>query len=107
MQNQLLPLLEDLKQNYSTKKSSIIIQILYEEMTSFTDLYENSIYSKSCFNGQDEKFYDELAILFVEENKTDLINLQQELFKIDNIHYPLLKVVDMYFWQEGYNKEIQ
>ena len=38
-------------------------------------------------------------------NKIELTKLQQELFIIDNIHYPSLKVVDMYFWHEGYNLE--
>lgn len=58
------------------------------------------------FHKMNEKSYKAL-FQFVEENKTELIELQTELNKIDKFHYPLLKVVDMYFWHEGYNIVIQ
>lgn len=48
------------------------------------------------------KSYEEL-FQFIEEYKTELTQLQKELYKIDAIHYPLLKIVDMYFWHEGFS----
>lgn len=48
----------------------------------------------------------ELIIDFVENNKSKIVVLQQKFFKEDNVYYPLFKVVDMYFWNEGFKKEI-
>lgn len=56
------------------------------------------------FYKMNENSYKEL-FLFVERHKTEFAKLQQELYIIDNIHYPMLKVVDMYFWHEGFNKK--
>ncbi|MFD2907192.1 hypothetical protein ACFSX9_00445 [Flavobacterium ardleyense] len=70
---------------------------------AFDRYYNNGVKANGfTFNKMNEKSYKEL-FQFVEDNKADLIKLQQELYKIDTIHYPLLKVVDMYFWHEGYN----
>lgn len=32
-----------------------------------------------------------------------LKSLQKELYKLDHFHYPLLKIIDKYFWHEGFN----
>lgn len=42
---------------------------------------------------------------FKEMNKKDFIQLQQDLLKINQVHYPIFKIIDNYFWLEGYKKE--
>ena len=39
---------------------------------------------------------------FVEDYKLNLIKLQSELLLSEEIHYPLLKLIDIYFWHEGF-----
>lgn len=48
----------------------------------------------------------ELLIDFVEDNKSKILELQQIFLKEDKVYYPLFKVVDMYFWNEGFKKGI-
>tara|TARA_R110000851_G_scaffold333344_2_gene512195 strand:- start:2563 stop:3228 length:666 start_codon:yes stop_codon:yes gene_type:complete len=40
--------------------------------------------------------------IFKENYKVDLIKLQNKLLKIDQFHYPIFKLIDNYFWHEGY-----
>ena len=47
----------------------------------------------------------EQLFMFVEENKSELLQLQAELLLSEKIHYPLLKLVDIFFWHEGYELE--
>ncbi len=47
----------------------------------------------------------EQLFMFVEENKPELSQLQAELLLSEKIHYPLLKLVDIFFWHEGFNIE--
>ncbi len=42
----------------------------------------------------------------VEKHKSELIKLQQQIKEQTNKHYPLMKLVDMYFWQIGFDKEV-
>lgn len=42
------------------------------------------------------KSFEEIFI-FIEANKTDLLQLQTELLLSEKIHYPLLKLVDIFF----------
>lgn len=41
---------------------------------------------------------------FIESNKSEFINAQKLILAKTNTHYPLMKIVDMYFWQVGYDK---
>lgn len=50
------------------------------------------------------KSFEEIFI-FIEENKSELLQLQAELLLSEKIHYPLLKLVDIFFWHEGFNIE--
>jgi hypothetical protein len=44
---------------------------------------------------------------FIDDNKKE-IDLAQKLIKTKTqIHYPLMKILDMYFWQIGYDKEVK
>ncbi len=36
----------------------------------------------------------------------ELYKLEAELLLSEKIHYPLLKLVDIYFWHEGFGLEI-
>ena len=47
-----------------------------------------------------------LLIDFVVNNKSKIVALQQDFLKRDKVYYPIFKVVDMYFWNEGFKKEI-
>lgn len=69
MKEKLLSLLEDLKLNYDTKKSSQIIEILCEDLTAdeFDALKDGEVLFGTAINGQNKLFYDELAILFAED----------------------------------------
>ncbi len=50
------------------------------------------------------KSFDEV-FGFVENYKCELLKLQSELKISQGFHYPLLKLVDIYFWHEGYSLE--
>lgn len=41
---------------------------------------------------------------FVDNNKSEFLKLQSELMLSQGLHYPLLKLVDIYFWHEGNSK---
>lgn len=56
--------------------------------------------------GFNEAALDELFD-FIDDNKKE-IDLAQKLIKTKTQrHYPLMKILDMYFWQIGYDKEIK
>ena len=42
---------------------------------------------------------------FIETNKAEFIAAQKLILAKTKIHYPLMKIVDMYFWQIGFDKE--
>lgn len=69
MKEKLIALLENLKLKYSTKKSSEIIEILCEDLTidELASLRDGENLFKKAINGQNNLFYDELAILFAED----------------------------------------
>ncbi|WP_010664416.1 hypothetical protein [Marinilabilia salmonicolor] len=43
---------------------------------------------------------------FVEENKTEIKDAQKLILTKTNQYYPIMKILDMYFWQIGYDKEL-
>ncbi|HEY6144389.1 MAG TPA: hypothetical protein VIV55_13340 [Flavobacterium sp.] len=44
---------------------------------------------------------------FIDKNKTELETAQKLVSSKTNKHYPIMKIVDMYFWQIGYDKEVK
>jgi len=40
---------------------------------------------------------------FIERNKLEIGAFQKELLEQENIYYPIFKLVDMFFWNEGFN----
>ncbi|WP_271767962.1 hypothetical protein [Aquimarina algiphila] len=40
---------------------------------------------------------------FIKENKKELSDIQQQLLSKTNFYYPIMKIVDMYFWKIGYD----
>lgn len=43
---------------------------------------------------------------FIEENKNEIGNAQKQIQTKTSRHYPIMKILDMYFWQIGYDKEL-
>lgn len=56
------------------------------------------------FTSFSDKNFDEI-FNFVEKYKPELLKLQSELKSSQGLHYPLLKLVDIYFWHEGFSLE--
>lgn len=50
------------------------------------------------------KDFDEL-FKFIERNRTEIVQFQNELFQEESIYYPIFKLVDMFFWNEGYRNQ--
>ena len=44
---------------------------------------------------------------FIEQNDEDILELQEILMNKENVYYPKFKLVDMFFWQLGFNKELK
>jgi hypothetical protein len=42
---------------------------------------------------------------FIERNKLEIVVFQKELLEQKNIYYPIFKLVDMFFWNEGYSSQ--
>lgn len=44
---------------------------------------------------------------FIDDNKNEIIQAQKLIETKTQRHYPLMKLLDMYFWQIGYNKDVK
>ena len=44
---------------------------------------------------------------FIDSNKTEIINAQKLILTTTHKHYPIMKILDMYFWQIGYDKDVK
>jgi len=44
---------------------------------------------------------------FIDNNKTEIKNVQKLIHTKTDNHYPIMKIVDMFFWQVGYDKELE
>ena len=55
----------------------------------------------TCFK---EASLNEL-FFFVDENQKEIIQAQELIHSKTKRHYPLMKILDMYFWQVGYEAE--
>lgn len=44
---------------------------------------------------------------FIENNKKEITQAQKLINTKTQRHYPLMKILDMYFWQIGYDKEVK
>lgn len=44
---------------------------------------------------------------FIDNNKNEIDNAQKLIRTKTGKHYPIMKIVDMYFWQIGYDKELE
>jgi hypothetical protein len=50
----------------------------------------------------EKKDFDEL-FKFIDRNRIEIIQFQNELFQKEDIYYPIFKLVDMFFWNEGFS----
>ncbi|CAM4331469.1 hypothetical protein EWU23_00250 [Cytophagaceae bacterium 50C-KIRBA] len=73
-------------------------------------------YDKYFINGLKEKKikntafnYNSLNELFdfINNHTTEIDNAQKLILKKTEQHYPVMKILDMYFWQIGYDKEVK
>ena len=44
---------------------------------------------------------------FIDKNKTEIDKAQKLILTQTKKHYPVMKILDMYFWQTGYDKEVR
>ena len=56
--------------------------------------------------GFNEESLNEL-FKFLEKNKIEIDEAQKLIKTKTERHYPLMKILDMYFWQIGYDKEVK
>lgn len=69
----------------------------------FIDGFKNSNRSFSSLNQQ---FIERISD-FCASNIDELSDVQKEIQDINGFHYPMMKLVDMYFWQIGYDLDVQ
>lgn len=58
------------------------------------------------YTGFNDASIDEL-FNFIDDNKNEISEAQKLIKAETQRHYPLMKILDMYFWQIGYNKEVK
>lgn len=46
-------------------------------------------------------------VTFIEKNKKEINQAQNLIKNKTKKHYPMMKLLDMYFWQIGYDKELK
>lgn len=44
---------------------------------------------------------------FIDKNKTEIENVKKLILSETKLHYPVMKILDMYFWQIGYDSEMK
>ncbi len=44
---------------------------------------------------------------FIDTHKTEIYKAQNLILTKTNLHYPAMKILDMYFWQIGYDNEVK
>jgi hypothetical protein len=69
----------------------------------FIDGLKETGFKHSQFNGAS---LNEL-FGFINENITAIAQCQKDIFDKTKEHYPTMKIIDMYFWQIGYEKELK
>ena len=52
----------------------------------------------------EKKDFEELCN-FIERNRIEIVKFQNELFEKEGIYYPIFKLVDMFFWNEGFSNQ--
>lgn len=68
----------------------------------FIDGFKTAKFRYSYLNAK----FVERVLQFCRENVGDLRKEQERIERASGIHYPLMKLVDMYFWQIGYERDI-
>lgn len=68
----------------------------------FVDGFKTATFKYSYLNAK----FVERVLQFCRENLRELREEQVRIERTGGIHYPLMKLVDMYFWQTGYAREM-
>lgn len=58
---------------------------------------KQSVFNKNSLN----ELFD-----FIKSNQNEILECQKRVRKEAQAHYPLMKIIDMYFWQKGYDREV-
>jgi hypothetical protein len=64
---------------------------------------------KKCdfpFSYLNQQFIQRISA-FCTANSDELFEVQKEIKDLTGVHYPMMKLVDMYFWQIGYDLDVQ
>jgi len=69
----------------------------------FIDGFKHEGYKYSYLN----KAFIERTLHFCRDNSADLMTEQARIEKANGVHYPLMKLVDMYFWQIGSELDVK
>jgi hypothetical protein len=73
---------------------------------AFDAYFNKGVGDNFSFKRFDENSLNEI-LAFIQRFNKKLKELQQFFVNEQNVYYPLMKIVDMYFWQEGYLKDKQ
>lgn len=68
----------------------------------FIDGFKSAGFKYSCLNAR----LVQQALDFCREHLPELRDEQTRIEQCGGMHYPLMKLVDMYFWQIGYERDI-
>ena len=69
----------------------------------FIDGFKSKGFKYSCVN---DKFFRSVRV-YCQTKLVDLLKEQKTIEQASGIRYPLMKLVDMYFWQIGYEQGLQ
>lgn len=58
------------------------------------------------FSSLNQQFMERISD-FCASNIDELFDVQKEIQDVTGFHYPMMKLVDMYFWQIGYDLDVQ
>lgn len=99
------PILVRNRKNWDTLTSKILMGTL-GCVPAYDDYFKGV--AKKEFNMSpnfNKKGLDQL-VEFKEQNKEALVKLQAKTKEICGFEYPVMKIIDMYFWQKGYSENI-
>lgn len=112
MLNNILELIEELRKYYKSfgisPTDTLISKILLGTLgcsPAFDRYFLDGVrHHKLNFKSPSEKNF-KLLFQFASDNRMEIEDLQNNLLENENIFYPKFKLIDMFFWHEGYESE--
>lgn len=100
-----------LKNNDETKKitptDTLISKILLGTLgcsPAFDRYFIDGVKSQNLYFDKLSKKSFESLFIYLDKNYSEIETFQNDMLKSENIYYPKLKIIDLYFWQEGFEK---